>query len=104
MTERTLQGKPMPTIWRAPDEPWGMIEPILQEYGPPRRLGRPRVDQRALLDAVVFRLRTGCQWNRMPKEFPMIPPCIGPSSGGSSLGCSTEPGQRRSRNARSLAG
>jgi putative transposase len=21
------------------------------------------------LDAVIFRLRTGCQWNRLPKEF-----------------------------------
>ncbi len=28
------------------------------------------MDRRAVLDAVVFRLRTGCQWNRLPKEFP----------------------------------
>ena len=71
MTERTLQEKPMPTIWRVPDELWEKIEPILQEQDPPRRTGRPRVNQRAVLDAVIFRLRTGCQWNRMPKEgFP----------------------------------
>jgi putative transposase len=46
------------------------IEPILREHDPPKPTGRPRVDQRATLDAVVFRLRTGCQWNRLPAEFP----------------------------------
>ena len=70
MTERTLEDKPMPTIWRVPDELWERIEPILQEHDLPRRTGRPRVNQRAILDAVVFRLRTGCQWNQMPSEFP----------------------------------
>jgi transposase len=70
MAERTLKEKPIPTIWRVPDELWEMIEPILQEHDLPRSTGRPRVNQRAVLDAVVFRLRTGCQWNRMPEEFP----------------------------------
>ena len=46
------------------------IEPILREHDPPKPTGRPRVDQRTTLDAVVFRLRTGCQWNRLPAEFP----------------------------------
>lgn len=66
----TAERKSMPTIRRALDEPWEKIEPILNEHDPPRSTGRPRVDQRAVLDAVVFRLHTGCQWNRLPKEFP----------------------------------
>ena len=71
MTKRTLEQKPMPTIWRVPDELWEIIEPILQEHDPPKRTGRPRVNQRAVSDAVILRLRTGCQWNRMPREeFP----------------------------------
>ena len=71
MTKRTLEQKPMPTIWRVPDELREKIEPILQEHDPPRRTGRPRVNQRAVSDAVILRLRTGCQWNRMPREeFP----------------------------------
>jgi putative transposase len=70
MTERPLEEKSMPTIWYVPDELWEVIEPLLKEHDPPRRTGRPRVDQRAVFDAVVFRLRTGCQWNRMPREFP----------------------------------
>jgi len=28
------------------------------------------VDQRAVFDAIIFRLRSGCQWNRLPAEFP----------------------------------
>jgi putative transposase len=60
----------MPTIWRAPDELWEKIEPILAERDPPKKTGRPWGDRRAVLDAVIFRLRTGGQWNRLPKEFP----------------------------------
>ncbi len=57
----TAEEKPLPTIWRVPDELWERIEPILKEHDPPKKTGRPRVDQRAVLDASVFRLRTGCQ-------------------------------------------
>jgi putative transposase len=49
---------------------WEIIEPILNEHDPPKSTGRPRVDQRAALDAIIFRMRSGCQWNRLPKEFP----------------------------------
>ena len=71
MTEHTdTKEKPLPTIWRVPDELWEKVEPILAEHDPPKKTGRPRVDQRAVLDTIIFRLRTGCQWNRMPKEFP----------------------------------
>jgi putative transposase len=70
MIERSPEEKPMPTIWRVPDELWEKIEPILAEHDPPKRTGRPRADRRAILDAIIFRLRTGCQWNRLPKEFP----------------------------------
>jgi putative transposase len=70
MTERTSEEKSLPTIWRVPDELWKKIEPILAEHDPPKNTGRSRIDQRAALDAIIFRLRTGCQWNRLPKEFP----------------------------------
>ncbi len=73
MAERgatTTDEKPLPTIWRVPDELWERVEPILDEHDPPKKTGRPHVDRRDVLDAVVFRLRTDCQWNRLPKEFP----------------------------------
>jgi putative transposase len=61
--------KPLPPIWRASDELWALVEPILAAHDPPKR-GPQRIDQRAVLDAVIFRLRTGCQWNWLPKEYP----------------------------------
>jgi putative transposase len=72
MPERGLEEKPMmPTIWCVPDELWEKIEPILKERDPPKSTGRnKRIDQRAALDAIIFRLRSGCQWNRLPKDFP----------------------------------
>jgi len=70
MAEHGLEEKPMPTIWRVPDQLWEKIEPILTEHDPPKSTGRPRIDQREALDSLIFRMRTGCQWNQMPKEFP----------------------------------
>jgi putative transposase len=58
------------TIWRVPDELWELIVPILAELDPPRATGRRRANARAVLDAVIFRLRTGCQWNQLPQAFP----------------------------------
>jgi len=47
---------------------WAQIAPLLPE---PRRLGRPREhDLRAILDAILYLLSTGCQWRALPREFP----------------------------------
>lgn len=70
MNESASKERPIPTIWRVPDELWEKIEPILAEYDPPKKTGRRRIDQRAALDAIIFRMRSGCQWNRLPEEFP----------------------------------
>jgi putative transposase len=59
----------MATIWRVPDELWALIEPILAELDPPKATGHPRSDPRPILDAIIFRLRTGCQWNHLPREL-----------------------------------
>src|SRR5437762_13771968 len=64
------QRKPLPPIWQLSDAQWAMVEPILAQYDPPAPKGPARTDQRAVLDAVIFRLRTGCQWNRLPQEYP----------------------------------
>lgn len=52
--------------WRIPDELWEQIEPLLPP-GKPHPLGchNPRVSDRAAMDAIFFRLRTGCQWNAL---------------------------------------
>jgi putative transposase len=61
---------PLPPIWRVSDELWVEIEPILAAHDPPSRYGPDRIDQRGALDAIIYRLRTGCQWNWLPKEYP----------------------------------
>ena len=60
---------PLPPIWRAPDALWVEVEPILAELDPPKQ-GPARIDQRAALDAMIFRVRSGCQWNRLPEAYP----------------------------------
>src|SRR5262245_7517818 len=57
------------TIWSVPDELWQLIQPILQEFDPPATTGRPRVDPRPALDGIIYRMRTGCQWNHLPPAF-----------------------------------
>ena len=55
--------------WRAPDELWDRVEPLLPRYRPGKQGGRPRVDLRAVFDGILYVLRTGCQWNAAPREF-----------------------------------
>ena len=59
----------MDTIWEVPDELWKEIEPLLLAADPPKSTGRKRADQRQMLNGIIFRLRSGCQWNHLPKEL-----------------------------------
>jgi len=61
--------KTPPTLWEVPDDLWERIASLLNELDPPKRTGRPRADARRILDALLFRLRTGCQWNRIPRVY-----------------------------------
>jgi putative transposase len=64
------RNQPLDTIWEIPDELWARIEPILVEDAPPpANPGRPRADWRQCLNGIVFRMRSGCQWNQLPKRF-----------------------------------
>jgi|SRR5690348_8439465 len=50
------------------DAEWRLIEPFMP---PVKRLGRPReTDLRAIVDAILYIARTGCQWRLLPKDFP----------------------------------
>lgn len=50
------------------DAEWALIDSFLPSA---RRLGRPRkADLRAVMDAILYVLATGCQWRALPKDFP----------------------------------
>lgn len=51
------------------DEQWAIIEAldINRHWGP----GRPlRLELRAIINAILYVLRTGCAWRYLPKEYP----------------------------------
>src|SRR5438309_10781065 len=49
------------------DAQWVLMEPHLPVYPG----GRPRkTDLRDVVDAILYLLRTGCQWRYLPKDFP----------------------------------
>ncbi len=53
--------------YRVSDELWEKIEPLLPKHPNTHRFGggRPRVPDRQAMDAILFVLRTGCQWNAL---------------------------------------
>lgn len=61
--------KALPTIWNVPDDLWETMERVLAVYDPAPKMGRPRIDQRKALDGIIYRARTGCQWNHLPPQF-----------------------------------
>jgi transposase len=69
MARRKKQTEPLPTIWRVDDGLWAKAETVLAEFDPPARFGPDRIDQRKALDGVIYRMRSGVQWNYLPREF-----------------------------------
>jgi len=49
------------------DDQYALVEPVLPR---PKRMGRPPADLRAVLNAILYLLRTGCQWRLLPHDFP----------------------------------
>lgn len=50
------------------DEQWLLISALIPK---PKSGGRPRsTSERQIIDAVMYVLKTGCQWRQLPSEFP----------------------------------
>ena len=63
------QAPNLETPWEISDGLWEKMQPVLLAADPPKATGRKRVDQRQLLNAIIFKWRSGCQWNRLPKQL-----------------------------------
>lgn len=49
------------------DEAWGRVKPLIPVY----KWGRPReLDMRAVVNAIFYIDKTGCQWEMLPKAYP----------------------------------
>jgi transposase len=58
------------------DEQWDIVEPLLPK--PAKRAdgkGRPRVDNRAILNGILWVMRTGAPWHDMPNRYPPYQTC-----------------------------
>jgi transposase len=49
-----------------PDASWALIEPLLPPNG---RRGQPWHDHRAVVNGLLWRLRTGCPWRDIPERY-----------------------------------
>jgi len=50
------------------DEAWGLLEPLLPAA---KRGGRPRTaNLREVVNGIFYVLKTGCQWDYLPQDFP----------------------------------
>jgi putative transposase len=55
--------------WEVSDELWARVEPHIPPERPKPKGGRPRMADRAAFGAIVYVLRTGIQWNALPREL-----------------------------------
>lgn len=58
-----------PTLWRVDDALWAELRPLLVVDKPRKKPGRPRRDDRAIFDGLIWLTRTGAQWSQLPREF-----------------------------------
>ncbi|MCV7493641.1 transposase [Micrococcus luteus] len=59
---------PEPDYQRLTDEQWSWIKHIVHTEEGPRR-GRPRTNIRTIVDAALYKTRTGISWRELPAEF-----------------------------------
>ena len=55
--------------WELSEAVWERAQPLLPETRPHPKGGRPRRDDRQMLGAILYVLRTGIQWNALPREI-----------------------------------
>jgi transposase len=61
------QKKRKKSRWLISEKLWKEIEPLLPKprYNQNANGGRPRVDDKKVLEAILFVLKTGCQWKAL---------------------------------------
>jgi putative transposase len=55
--------------YQIPDELWQEIETLLPPLPAKKKSGRPRISDRAAMNAIFYLLRTGAQWDALPRSL-----------------------------------
>ena len=55
--------------WEVSDELWEQAKPLVPAAPSHMKGGRPRMDDRRAFETIVYVLRTGIQWNVLPREL-----------------------------------
>ena len=55
--------------WEVRDELWEQVHPLIPPAPSHAKGGRPRMPDREAFAAIVYVLRTGLQWNALPREL-----------------------------------
>ena len=55
--------------WEVSDELWEQVQPLIPLAPSHAKGGRPRTPDRQVFEAMVYVLRTGIQWNALPREL-----------------------------------
>jgi putative transposase len=66
---KAKKAKVLGTIWFICDELWDRIRPILEEFWPKKKTGHPLRNWRMAINGIIFRMRSGCQWDHLPKRY-----------------------------------
>jgi transposase len=57
------------------DEQWSLIEPLFDKTETVQTRGRPRREDRKILNGVLWILRSGARWSDLPGRFPPYQTC-----------------------------
>ena len=69
MARKRRPPEPLDTIWEVSDDLWARIAPILAaDWQPSPKGGRPPSSWRPILNTIIHRLRSSCQWNHLPEN------------------------------------
>ena len=55
--------------WKVSDLLWEQVEPLIPQAPSYAKGGRPRMSNRQAFEAIIYVLRTGIQWNALPREL-----------------------------------
>lgn len=65
----TPKPKDDPTIWEVDNALWERVQPLLIIHKFRKKPGRPRVDDRKILNGLIWMARTGAQWSHLPRQY-----------------------------------